>query len=150
MHQPFTKENAKNLFYGTTVFFMLLFLELTFNTMLLLPERDLHEQFNTNTALGQQVVLGKQLWLKHNCIGCHSLIGEGAYFAPELANVYRRYEGNKHSIKKFIRSRPSNGIVARRSMPQFNFNENELDAIVEFLRYSSEIDTMGWPPNREG
>lgn len=150
MAQPFTKDNAKNLFYGTTVFFTVLFLWLTFNTLLILPERDQREQLNTGTASGQRVVLGKQLWQEYDCGGCHSLIGEGAFFAPELGNVYLRYQGNRYSIRKFIRSRPSNGITARRSMPQFNLSENELDAIADFLLYTSSIDTSGWPPNKEG
>jgi nitric oxide reductase subunit C len=32
-------------------------------------------------------------------------------------------------------------------MPQFNFSDADLDAIAEFLKYSSEINTAGWPPN---
>ena len=28
--------------------------------------------------------------------------------------------------------------------------EEELDAVAEFLKYSSEIDTAGWPPNIQG
>jgi nitric oxide reductase subunit C len=35
-------------------------------------------------------------------------------------------------------------------MPQFNFTDEQLDAIAEFLKYSSEIDTAGWPPNIQG
>jgi nitric oxide reductase subunit C len=36
------------------------------------------------------VVRGKHFWETRNCIGCHTLLGEGAYFAPELGNVYKR------------------------------------------------------------
>ena len=35
-------------------------------------------------------------------------------------------------------------------MPQFNFSDTDLDAIAEFLKYSSEINTAGWPPNTQG
>jgi nitric oxide reductase subunit C len=35
-------------------------------------------------------------------------------------------------------------------MPQFHLSEQQLDDLVEFLRYVSEIDTAGWPPNIEG
>jgi nitric oxide reductase subunit C len=35
-------------------------------------------------------------------------------------------------------------------MPQFNFSPQELDAIAEFLKYVSEIDAAGWPPNKQG
>ena len=35
-------------------------------------------------------------------------------------------------------------------MPQFNFTDEQLDAIAEFLKYSSEINAGGWPPNIQG
>ncbi|OOZ37588.1 hypothetical protein BOW52_10145, partial [Solemya elarraichensis gill symbiont] len=44
----------------------------------------------------------------------------------------------------------SEGIPGRRSMPQFNFSDEDLDALAEFLKYTSEIDTAGWPPNIQG
>jgi len=47
-------------------------------------------------------------------------------------------------------SRPRDGIPGRRSMPQFNFSDEELQALAEFLKYVSEIDTAGWPPNIQG
>ncbi|KOR27471.1 cytochrome C, partial [Achromatium sp. WMS3] len=132
MMQSFTKENARNIFYGGTVFFLLLFLNLAFNTSVLLPKQERYE----NTKIKQQVAFGKVLWDNNNCIGCHSFLGDGAYFAPELGNIYQRYNNNIDGIKRFIRSRPDDGIILRRSMPQFNFTEGKLDALAEFLKYS--------------
>jgi nitric oxide reductase subunit C len=34
--------------------------------------------------LPAQVVHGKDLWERNNCMGCHTLLGAGAYYAPEL------------------------------------------------------------------
>jgi nitric oxide reductase subunit C len=150
MAQAVTKEIARNIFYGGTVFFLLLFLALTFDTTLALPARDQRAQLDPNTDLGQQIALGKSLWERYDCIGCHTLLGEGAYFAPELGDVYQRYNESKDGIKEFIKSRPVNGIPGRRSMPQFHFTEKQLDAIAEFLKYCSEIDTNNWPPNKQG
>lgn len=143
MSQAFTKAMARNIFYGGSVFFFLLFVALTFDTMSVLPERDNRQN------LTETVAHGKLLWEENNCIGCHSLLGEGAYFAPELGNAYKRL-GGKEGIIGFIKSRPKDGIPGRRSMPQFNFSDEELDALAEFLKYSSEIDTAGWPPNIQG
>ncbi|MCB1757917.1 MAG: cytochrome c [Gammaproteobacteria bacterium] len=143
MSQVFTKAMARNIFYGGSFFFILLFLALTFDTSSALPERD------NRGAITEQVAHGKRLWEEYNCIGCHTLLGEGAYFAPELGNVYKRF-GSTEVIKGFIKSRPKDGIPGRRSMPQFNFTEEELDALAEFLKYSSEIDTANWPPNIQG
>jgi len=150
MAQTFTKERARNIFYGGSIFFILLFLALTFNTSVELPKRDRREKLNPSTELGQKIALGKALWEKNDCIGCHTLLGEGAYFAPELGNVYKRYYNSKDGIKDFIKSRPVNGIPGRRSMPQYHFTEEQLDALAEFLKYSSEIDTANWPPTNEG
>ena len=143
MSQAFTKAMARNIFYGGSVFFFLLFLALTFDTHSAWPERDNREN------LTGQVSHGKALWEENNCIGCHTLLGEGAYFAPELGNAHVRL-GGKEGVKGFIASRPKDGIPGRRSMPQFNFSEEELEALAEFLKYVSEIDAAKWPPNIQG
>jgi nitric oxide reductase subunit C len=144
MKDIFTKSVARNIYYGGSVFFILLFLVLTFDTHQRLPQRDNRE------ALTEKTAHGKRLWEENNCIGCHTLLGEGSYFAPELGNVYLRYGKSKEAIKAFIKSRPVNGIPGRRSMPQFNFTEEELEAIAEFLKYTSGINTENWPPNIQG
>jgi nitric oxide reductase subunit C len=35
-------------------------------------------------------------------------------------------------------------------MPQFKLSDQEVDDIAEFLKWSSKINTNGWPPNKEG
>ena len=144
MSQTFTKSMARNIFYGGSMFFFLLFLVLTFDTMSALPERD------NRHNITEQVAKGKAVWEQNNCIGCHTLLGEGAYFAPELGNVYTRFGNSTEAIKGFIKSRPKEGVPGRRSMPQFNLSEEELDAVAEFLKYASEINTANWPPNIQG
>lgn len=144
MSETFTKSMARNIFYGGSAFFILLFLALIFDTEMALPERD------NRKNLTEQVAFGKRVWEENNCIGCHTLLGEGAYFAPELGNVYTRFGNSKEAIIGFIKSRPVDGIPGRRSMPQFNFNDEQLEALAEFLKYTSEIDTNNWPPNIQG
>ena len=144
MSETFTKSMARNIFYGGSTFFFLLLLALTFDT-----ESSLHETDNREN-ITEQVSHGKRLWEENNCIGCHTLLGEGAYFAPELGNVYTRFGNSKEAIMGFIKSRPVEGIPGRRSMPQFNFTDEELNAVAEFLKYTSEINTQNWPPNIQG
>ena len=144
MSEKFTKTMARNIFYGGAVFFFLLFLALTVDTHGELPKRDNRQN------LTEQVALGKKVWEENNCVGCHSLLGEGAYFAPELGNVYKRFGESTDAIVAFIRSRPVEGIEGRRSMPQFNLSDEELEAVAAFLKYASEINTAGWPPNIQG
>ena len=149
MAQTFTKSMARNIFYGGSVFFFLLFLALSFDTIGSLPNLDNRRALQDPT-LGPQIAHGKELWEKNNCIGCHSLLGEGAYFAPELGNVYVRFGNSTDAINAYIQSRPKDGIPGRRSMPQFGFSDEELEAVAQFLKYASEINTAGWPPNKQG
>ncbi len=144
MADVFTKSMARNIYYGGSVFFFLLFLALTFDTSGAVPKRDNHE------ALTEQVATGKRVWEEHDCIGCHTLLGEGAYFAPELGNVYKRFGNSTDAIVAFIKSRPVDGIPGRRSMPQFNLTDEELEAVAAFLKYASGINTNNWPPNIQG
>lgn len=143
MSQGFTSQMARNIFYGGTTFFVLLFAALIFHTETKIPER------SKSAELTPAVVRGKHLWETRNCIGCHTLMGEGAYFAPELGNVMVRF-GSKEAIKAFIQSRPVEGIEGRRSMPQFNLTEEELDAVAAFLEHVSKINNANWPPNVQG
>jgi nitric oxide reductase subunit C len=141
MGGTFTTSMARNVFYGGTVFFFLLFLALTFDTRGTIPTRDNRQN------LTAEVVAGKKIWETHNCIGCHTLLGEGAYFAPELGNVYKRR--GPEFIKAWIKAQPT-GTPGRRQMPQFNLTDKELDDLVAFLKYASEINSAKWPPNIEG
>ena len=145
MRETFTKGMARNIYYGGAVFFFLIFVALTFDTVSGLSKTDNSENIT------EQVAAGKRLWEKNDCIGCHTLLGEGAYFAPELGNVYTRFGESTEAIKGFIKSRPKNGVANRRSMPQFNLNEEELEAIAQFLKYVDGITTArNWPPNVQG
>ena len=141
MSVTFTKSMARNMFYGGATFFFLLLVALVFDTTRSLPARDHRE--NITPA----VVLGKTVWENNNCIGCHTIMGEGAYFAPELGNVYERR--GPVFIKAWIKAMPTN-IPGRRQMPQFNLSEEELDGLVEFLKWTNEIDDANWPPNIQG
>lgn len=141
MSGTFTTSMARNIFYGGTVFFFLLFLALTFDTRSALPQRD------NRANLTPAVEHGKKIWETRNCIGCHTLLGEGAYFAPELGNVYKRR--GPEFIKGWIKAQPT-GAPGRRQMPQFNLTDAELDDLVAFLKYASEINSAKWPPNIEG
>ncbi|MFV5215003.1 c-type cytochrome [Azonexus caeni] len=141
MSGTFTKSMARNIFYGGTVFFFLLFLALTYDTNQALPKRD------NSQNLTPEVIAGKKIWETRNCIGCHTLLGEGAYFAPELGNVYVRR--GPDFIKAWIQAQPT-GAPGRRQMPQFHLSDKELDDLVAFLKYASEINTANWPPNIEG
>lgn len=147
MSEMMTKSKARNIFYGGSLFFFLIFIGLTVQSHLYV----LNESSN-NDKLTESVIAGKHVWEKHACINCHTILGEGAYFAPELGNVWVRYggqddeEGARESLKAWMQAQPT-GIEGRRQMPQFNLTDQELDQLIDFLKWTSEIDTQNWPPN---
>ncbi|MFT5719750.1 MAG: nitric oxide reductase subunit C [Motiliproteus sp.] len=148
MADSFNKSTARNIYYGGGFFFLLLLIGLTVDTMGRLPERDHRENIT------ESVAHGKHLWENNNCIGCHSLMGEGAYFAPELGNVYDRYgQGSEVAFKQFLQSwmamQPL-AIEGRRKMPQFNLSPEDVDALADFLIWTSRVDDNDWPPNIQG
>ncbi len=145
MRETFTKGMARNIYYGGSVFFFLVLIGLTVDTVKRLPGTDNREN------LTELVAEGKRVWEVNNCIGCHTLLGEGAYFAPELGNVYTRFGESTEAIKGYIKGRPVDGIPGRRSMPQFNLTDEELDAVAEFLKYVDGVKiARDWPPNIQG
>ena len=150
MGDGLTKAAARNIFYGGSLFFFVLFAALVVES----------HWYATTTAISaapltDAVIHGKRVWEKHACIDCHSLFGEGAYFAPELGNVWVRYGGKddtagaRESIKAWILSQPT-GIEGRRQMPQFAFTDQELDDLVSFFEWASTVNTQNWPPNDAG
>ena len=141
MREAFTKSMARNIYYGGSVFFILLFLALTFQTHQAWPERVKPQNITPAVARG------KAVWEENNCIGCHTLLGEGAYFAPELGNVYQRR--GPEFIKVWINAMPTNA-PGRRQMPQFNLSDDDIDSLIEFLKWTGEMDTANWPPTIEG
>ena len=79
-----SKSAARAFFLGGTAVCSLAFVALTVDTFGKIPEQ-------TNAAaITPEVERGKALWEASNCMGCHTLFGEGAYYGPELTRVYER------------------------------------------------------------
>lgn len=150
MGEELTKAAARNIFLGGSLFFFVVFAALVAHS---------HYYASTTSVdaagLTDAVARGKHVWERNSCINCHSLLGEGAYFAPELGNVWVRYggkddpEGAKQALIAWIKSQPT-GIEGRRQMPRFELTDQELDDLASFFRWISTIDTQGWPPNEAG
>ncbi len=141
MQQIFTKAMARNIFLGGAVFFFIIYLLLTYDTWQKIPIRDHADQMTSS------VIRGKYLVDSNDCIGCHTINGEGSYFAPELGDVYKRR--GPAFIRAWIPAQPT-GIAGRRQMTHFNFTQSQLTDIIAYLKWLSNIDTNNWPPNIQG
>ena len=150
MAEHLTKTGARNVFYGGSAFFFAIFVALTAHSHYYMRTTSTDE-----SQLTESVERGKRVWERNACINCHTLLGEGAYFAPELGNVWTRMGGDddvdstRDTFKAWMAAQPS-GIAGRRQMPQFHLTEQELNDLSDFLRWTSKIKTQKWPPNDAG
>jgi nitric oxide reductase subunit C len=137
---PFTKRQTRAFFLGSTGLFSLIFVGLTI---------DGHRQFPKLTHSDQitpGVIAGKHVWHRKDCINCHTLLGEGAYYAPDLTKIAQQ-RGAPY-LRAFLAdlSKFYNEERDRRIMPNQNLSAVEIDEVVEFLTWVGNIDTQGWPP----
>ena len=133
---------------------------------------------------GVDAVEGKRVFQAYNCMGCHTIVGNGAYFAPDLTDEYEKTGPawlaaflasagtwpTEAALKVQLQRMASSGLVesadletyyrlypGARSrvndrggrpslMPNLRFRAGEIDALIAFLRYTSSLDTEGWPP----
>ena len=105
--------------------------------------------------LTESVARGKHVWERYACINCHTIHGEGAYFAPEVGNVMTRWgvidepEDAFTTLKGWMEAQPT-GVEGRRQMPNFNLSEEQIRDLANFLIWADKTDTQNWPPNDAG
>ena len=149
MREVMTKSMARNIFYGGSLFFILIFLALSAHSHWYIVNSE------NSAKLDESVVRGKHVWEKHACINCHTILGEGAYYAPEVGNVMTRWgvlddpESAFESLKGWMEAQPT-GIPGRRQMPNFNLSDEEIRDLANFLIWTDNIDAQDWPPNEAG
>jgi nitric oxide reductase subunit C len=81
------------------------------------------------------VTLGKLTVQAKNCMNCHTLLGNGAYYAPDQLMI------------SFLMDPMTNARTygTGRRMPQLGITEDEAKGVVAFLKWMSAIDTNGFP-----
>ena len=96
---------------------------------------------------------GKLTIQAKNCMNCHTLLGNGAYYAPDLTKAWLdpswgSKEVREQQMVEFLmnpQDRLHNGIGRR--MPNLGITEAEARATVAFLKWMASIDTNGFPYN---
>lgn len=132
-----TKKSAFWIFFLGTVSSAILFLGLTYDSLVQMPKRT-HEE-----GLSAQVASGKWVWQKYNCNDCHTILGIGGYYAPDLTKVmgYRDQEWATRFLKD-----PASVWPANRKMPTLHLKDQEIADVIAFLAWVNTIDTNNWPP----
>ncbi len=75
MTERITKNMARNIYFGGSLFAILIFVGLTVDTVQKIPK------LSNADKITKSVANGKHLWEINNCVGCHTIMGEGAYYA---------------------------------------------------------------------
>lgn len=134
------KRQTRIFALASTAISALVFLVLTIDS-----HRQFPELTNADT-ITPQVTHGKDVWHKYNCINCHTLFGEGAYYAPDLTKI-TQHRGEAY-LKAYMRD-PSNFYdeeIHRRLMPKQDLSEEEINDLIIFLDWVANVDNQGWPP----
>jgi nitric oxide reductase subunit C len=116
----------------------ILFLGLTWDT---------HRQVETLSHVDQlsdKVVEGKRIFEKYNCNDCHTILGFGGYYAPDLTKVVQRVgeDGIRYRVKN-----PEKAFEASwRKMPNEHVADAEIESLIAFFTWVGNVENGDWPP----
>lgn len=133
---------------------------------------------------GFDAVEGKRVFQAFNCMGCHTIVGNGAYFGPDLTKLYDKVgpawieaflpsagawpasgavnlklldksiaaEAGVSSMEEYLEKYPAAAERINRrgghasQMPNLPLNREQVGNLIAFLKYTSAMNTEGWPP----
>jgi nitric oxide reductase subunit C len=98
---------------------------------------------------------GKLVIQSRACIDCHTFMGNGAYYAPDLTKAWldpawdawmaiTGAESKEEAMVRFLMT-PDQYSTWQRRMPNLNISRDEAVATVAYLKWLSAIDTNGFP-----
>ncbi|MGB5940952.1 MAG: cytochrome c [Rhodanobacter sp.] len=134
-----------------------------------------------------QAVDGKRVFQAYNCMGCHTMVGNGAYLGPDLTQEYKhagpawlaaflpsaggwpttaavraqlldpnqQADVGSDSIETYLKKFPGAAErIDRRGggttmMPNLPLTKDEIGQLIAYLKYTSAMNTEGWPPKVE-
>ncbi len=132
------KKTGRLIFLVGTLTSTVLFLALTVDT---------HRQIQVLThadQLSQQVIAGKRVWEKYNCNDCHTILGFGGYYAPDMTRSYKRL--GEAGLRQIVTKPEVVFANSWRKMPQQNLSAEEVSNLIYFFQWVNHIDTHDWPP----
>jgi nitric oxide reductase subunit C len=133
-----SKRTAFRIFLIGTLSSAILFLGLTVDT-----HRQVAALSNAD-KLSEKVVAGKRTFEKYNCNDCHTILGFGAYYAPDLTKVAQRV--GKDGIRYRLKHPEEAFAKSVRKMPQQHLSDGEIEELIAFFAWVGEIDNGDWPP----
>ncbi len=98
------------------------------------------------------VDLGKLTVQAKNCMNCHTLLGNGAYYAPDLTKSWLDPGWGNEQARELLMTLFLKDPVANartfgtgRRMPNMELTDEEVRGVIAFLKWMSAVDTNGFP-----
>ncbi len=91
------------------------------------------------TYQGATALEGWKVAIDYNCMGCHTIVGNGAYYAPELTYIARKANSGDE-IRNLL-----SAYTGTKYMP-FYLDNQELNALTAWMLYLKDLNTNNWPP----
>ena len=100
----------------------------------------------------QLVDLGKLTVQAKNCMNCHTLLGNGAYYAPDLTKAWLDPGWGNEQARELLMTMFLKDPIANartfgtgRRMPDMDLTDDEVRGVIAFLKWMSAVDTNGFP-----
>jgi nitric oxide reductase subunit C len=132
-----TLSQGKAIFFWGTIISAVVFLVLTYDSLRQMPQRTQEQNLDAH------VVAGKWVWQKYNCNDCHTILGIGGYYAPDVTKTMSSRDNDW--VSRFLKD-PEKVWPNARKMPNLNLKNQEVADLVAFLTWVNGIDTNNWPP----
>jgi len=130
-----TEKTLQRTFVGGTVVFLAVLGGMTVDSL---------HQVNAGRTppVTDQVAHGKYVFQRKNCNDCHTILGIGGYYAPDLTKVADRRDA------AWLASYLADPAAAKpgTTMPGQGLAAADVADLVAFLDWVRHIDTNGWPP----
>ncbi len=133
-----TKKIAFWIFLLGTISSSVVFLAATWDT---------HRQvavLSNADKLSDRAVAGKRAFQKYNCNDCHTILGFGSYYGPDLTRVVQRI--GEDGIRFRIKDPEKAFANSWRKMPNLHVTDAETADMIAFFRWVGEINNNDWPP----
>ncbi len=90
------------------------------------------------------VTAGRAVTQKYRCTDCHTILGSGATYGPDITRAWSRFLGRaggdaavaRSSMLAFLQH-PPNASIDRRQMPNFRMTPAEAGVVIDYLQWAS-------------
>jgi nitric oxide reductase subunit C len=129
---------ARWIFWVGTLVSLAVLLGLTVDT-----HRQVHALSHAD-RLDDQVVAGKRAFERYNCNDCHTILGFGAYYAPDLTRAHSRI--GESGIRRRLVEPQVAFADSFRKMPRQHVSDADVMAMTAYLRWTDGVENHDWPP----